>query len=764
MKKITTILMLLMLTCMGAKADVVTTWTTAGSIVTKDALVASAGTGARYAFRMPSNSQPGWCGFNSTTGRVDILDVDHLFTIENGSVAGKYWLKRYSNGEYLSGNNAFSASAGVNLTLTARIPDNVTDYDTGYSNSTPFVSFDNDGGGHYNNGNSNYDFRGGTGGWSVYVTYGPFYLVTINCVDEAGDPIPGQAPTVKIVTDGSEVSIAAPEITGYSAQAGYQTSVNVNGADVVVNITYTEASTRHFTYQIVDNDGNELFTSAPAETNDGATISTLPAEYQNTLFYTYSGGGTVTEDNQVITFTATLKESAPFIPSVSFDAATWYYLNLKGGAAFPTYAESGNPNVTLPGANAENDNTSWAFIVNKNTYPKFQIINKAAGGNVVLGSALNVQNDGANGGNTFATLNAPGTKACETWTIESSSHYTNGFFIRNADGHALNYRSANNLAYWSGGADAGSTFVAAKVPERQIPYIQALDEMENGKVYAIYNARGIWKFAENATSMGTEGVPSDLEALCATPAATYQIGLVKQNDKFYIYNVAQGKYLAAGNKLYQSPLEAVTIEASTSSVAVGNYKWFFSFDSNHNINVSSGKVLIDTWNTHDQGNVNAIMVTDATYTVADALAAFTDYTQCITDYCDYKGITTDFVQNIGQFGYPKAGTEATTAFLDILDRNASGANTAEDWNTFIDKYNAVFAAENMKMPEAGNFYRIKGYSGNYITLNTAASNASMSGGVISLLSQNSMKKERNPSSSVSDISLPVFMSKSTFSL
>ena len=210
--------------------------------------------------------------------------------------------------------------------------------------------------------------------------------MTVNYVDEAGDPIQGQAPTVKIVTDGTTVdNIEAPEITGYAAQAGYTTSVTVNGADEVVNITYAEATTVNITYQIVDENGNELFTSAPVETNDGATISTLPAEYQNTLFYTYSGGGTVTEDNQVITFTATLKESAPFIPSVSFDAATWYYLNLKGGAAFPTYAESGNPNVTLPGANAQNDNTSWAFIVNKDTYPKFQIINKAAGGNVVLG-------------------------------------------------------------------------------------------------------------------------------------------------------------------------------------------------------------------------------------------------------------------------------------------------------------------------------------------------------------------------------------------
>ena len=289
MKKITTILMLLMLTCMGAKAGEVTTWTTAGSIVTKDALVASAGSGARYAFRMPSNTQPGWCGFNSTTGKVDILDVDHLFTLENSTTGGKYWLKRCSNGEYLSGNNAFSATAGIDLTLTARVPTGVSDYDTGYSNSTPFVSFDNDGGGHYNNGNSNYDFRGGTGGWSVYVTYGPFYLVTINCVDEAGDPIPGQAPIVKIATDGSEVSIAAPEITDYTAQAGYQTSVNVNGADEVVSITYAAAAMNYSVVLKDMPDGTNVTIGGTTVAN-GDTYQSIGAVSESDVAVTYPAG------------------------------------------------------------------------------------------------------------------------------------------------------------------------------------------------------------------------------------------------------------------------------------------------------------------------------------------------------------------------------------------------------------------------------------------------------------------------------------------
>jgi uncharacterized protein YlzI (FlbEa/FlbD family) len=299
MKKITTILMLLMLTCMGAKADVVTTWTTAGSIVTKDALVASAGTGARYAFRMPSNTQPGWCGFNSTTGKVDILDVDHLFTIENGTgdAEGKFWLKRYSNGEYLTGNNEFSATPTIGLTLTDRTPDNVTDYDTGYSNSTPFVSFDNDEGKHYNNGNSNYDFRGGTGGWSVYVTYGPFYIVTVDC-QEGGTSMDGYPQTL-IVTENT--TIEAPEFVGKAVQGTDSYTISEDQ-----NITFNYGAASSFDYTLVVNGAPEGTTikikdetvSAGAVSFDSqVTESDIVVTFPDGAAYTYN----VTIDGTTIT-------------------------------------------------------------------------------------------------------------------------------------------------------------------------------------------------------------------------------------------------------------------------------------------------------------------------------------------------------------------------------------------------------------------------------------------------------------------------------
>lgn len=192
------------------KAQEVTTWNKDLTPVTKDELVASAGTGAYYAFRMPSNTKPGWCDFVNVAGALNNLSTAYLFRIDNGSASGKYRLTRKSDLQQLSGNAAFAAS-GIDLTLTNREPSGMTDYDTGYSNNTPFVSFDNPSGNHYNCGYA--DFRGGTGGWSVYVAYGPFSVVTIKAVDENNNPI----------------SSVSREVVCYAGTATHDVTLNITG-------------------------------------------------------------------------------------------------------------------------------------------------------------------------------------------------------------------------------------------------------------------------------------------------------------------------------------------------------------------------------------------------------------------------------------------------------------------------------------------------------------------------------------------------------
>lgn len=239
MKKLFTLLTMLVLGIGISWGQVITTWNGSliESLVTRDQLVASAETGQRYAFRMPSTSKPGWCDFvNVSSSSKNSININYLFTIENGSNSGKYKLKRCSDGKYLSGNAKFN-DTGIDLTLTNRTPTNVNDYESGLSNSSPFVSFDNSAGNHYNCGNA--DFRGGTGGWSVYVTVGPLYIVTINCKNSATNE------TIRtdtyIVKDGTEINAPKSFVSeGKCYNITSDHSVTVNGSDITSDVNYTE--------------------------------------------------------------------------------------------------------------------------------------------------------------------------------------------------------------------------------------------------------------------------------------------------------------------------------------------------------------------------------------------------------------------------------------------------------------------------------------------------------------------------------------------
>ncbi|MEZ7697068.1 hypothetical protein O3744_10590, partial [Prevotella jejuni] len=49
------------------------------------------------------------------------------------------------------------------------------------------------------------------------------------------------------------------------------------------------------------------------------------------------------------------------------------------------------------------------------------------------------------------------------WFLNVSPNDEAGFYICNPEGYGLNYRANNNLAYWTGGKDGGSTFVPTEV-------------------------------------------------------------------------------------------------------------------------------------------------------------------------------------------------------------------------------------------------------------------------------------------------------------
>ena len=263
----------------------------------------------------------------------------------------------------------------------------------------------------------------------------------------------------------NQVTVTA---TGIDKQSTYFTMAAASGSWVMSSVqTFSIVieevieNAVSVTYKVVDENGTTLTTKTESVTA-GTSITSLPASMQHTLFYDYSTENYTAAEGLEATFTATPKDSAPFIFTADATSPVWYNLYIHPTTKrYPTYVAGGNPNVTLPATMADDETTQWAFI--GNPYDGFKIINNAAGTSLVLGSEAAGNNDN-NGGNTYATLNSAGTKTYETWTITASTHATNGFFIANEQDYKLNYRSVDNLAYWTNGYGAGSTFVATKVP------------------------------------------------------------------------------------------------------------------------------------------------------------------------------------------------------------------------------------------------------------------------------------------------------------
>lgn len=379
------------------------------------------------------------------------------------------------------------------------------------------------------------------------------------------------------------------------------------------------------TYVVKDGDNNVLFTSEPQGTTMGANITSLPAEYQLTNFYDYNTVDvTISETNTTIEFTATLKENPNFKFTADTTEPIWYKLKIKD-ANYPTYVADGTPNVTLPTTDANDETVQWAFI--GNPYAGFQIINRAAGTSLVLGSA-SAASGGNNGGNTYVTLAAPGTQTYEKFYAYHSGLLTNGFFLFNEEGYAMNQRSTANLAYWTGGYDLGSTFVATEIHEGEMLYYDLIAQLEAinfGTEPGQYNltVEGTDYTAQVATiisGMKTQGY-SD-ENLAMVQLMLEGVSLNMPGAGYYrIKGKTSGMYLAAGLASNNKFAMSTATDAST----------IFYFDGNTLVNFGSGMSNGMTasawaWVTGDAASAVVFQdgLTNGGYAIKSATANFYD--------------------------------------------------------------------------------------------------------------------------------------------
>lgn len=163
--------------------------------------------------------------------------------------------------------------------------------------------------------------------------------------------------------------------------------------------------------------------------------------------------------------------------ALPFEKGKYYNLRIHAnGFYLSSYAANPDQNFIaldrtipyVPGLVAEND--LWKF--EGNVVTGFEIVNKATGDEKVLSSIVNITNDGE----TFPVLVEKSTideaVANVKWMLDPSTNLQDkeGFYLsqKGYPSHKMNKRG-NKLAYWVGGADAGSTFVVEEPrPETEV--------------------------------------------------------------------------------------------------------------------------------------------------------------------------------------------------------------------------------------------------------------------------------------------------------
>ena len=325
-----------------------------------------------------------------------------------------------------------------------------------------------------------------------------------------------------VAEDGTELNgISIPFGKPYTIKMKPEHGFNFSGLKVRHGYNLTGDSLSHGTYQYVDEliprerfNADGTFT-LPAEMIDGdvslegifidaKTALTYEVYFNNEFVYSTVVNGAktgavtipeglsrdyveLTADKQTITsLPATVRINATWTAPMKVATpadTTWYNLKVSNQ---PRWVSSGNytPNVYfIDETYITTDYALWALT--GNPYSGFRLINKAMGPTMVLASA-SPKGSAKAGGNTYATLlpadNLPAGYTSD-WTVTISPNDDEGFYICNPEGFGLNYRADGNLAYWTGGKDAGSTFVPTEVKKTSTGINALIFQNESATTY-----------------------------------------------------------------------------------------------------------------------------------------------------------------------------------------------------------------------------------------------------------------------------------------
>lgn len=236
-----------------------------------------------------------------------------------------------------------------------------------------------------------------------------------------------------------------------------------------------------------------------------------------------------------------LADNFPFVVSESYDNAVWYAVGLHS-APYYLHNTEGAESMTLGQTEQTIDassNDAFAaqlWCVTGNPFDGFKLYNRAAGAGKILSSG----NPAGADGTTYPVLMDESSLPegnNTTWDILPSTNISgiNGFYIAQ-HGEAANRMNLRNgkLAYWTGGADAGSTFRALGLTDLYAANLEAFTRGYVGTLNADDVSANRTIIDALAAGMGT---PEQYVALNQTIEAAIQEGDTVALDPSKLYRI-----------------------------------------------------------------------------------------------------------------------------------------------------------------------------------------------------------------------------------
>lgn len=450
------------------------------------------------------------------------------------------------------------------------------------------------------------------------------------------------------------------------------------------------------TYNVVATGGGATLATANAETYRGVELELPSAAKRPYCDYTLYSDAACTSEitalaSNLVGNTTTVYAKFSYDGPVTFSTTgspVWY--DLKSSHNYYV-AYDGSANLTATQQRKVEDAYLWLFEGNPYS---FKLYNKGAANYLTNAEAGNVL---ANTTQTAGTFTAGGTAL--TMYTNSAAASVGNITIAEATTYysLLNSSGASTVKFiYTDGVTCNTNGQITNMSNAYFYPVQPimianLASLSNTKSYVIANARGAWKFADDATAMSVVGNNAanyyDITDEAQQIAIIYYDGTDNSTDdgNYYLFSVNAGKYLTASNTLTTTPTDNEQVEITATGNAT--YPWFFRFKNvaSKNINTTgSPAIVIDSWSTLDPGNRNAI-IEAADFDATEALKMFmpksVTYHLIWSDGTDLSSTVADVVTE-ARF-YSEAWESLPTTFENPFVTFSYSPATIEDETTTV---------------------------------------------------------------------------------